>query len=76
MGFPCAGGKKSNKPLQEVELSEPIRYNIGDPIEAWLTALMCLDSHTAYKLSHGLPPTRDCELFFVDRDALFSYHKV
>lgn len=37
---------------------------------------MCLDSHTAFRLTHGLPPPKDCELFYVDRDALFSYHKV
>ena len=57
-------------------MNEPIRYNPGDPIEAWLTSLLCLDSHTAHRLSHGLPPPKDCDLYFVDRDALFSYHKV
>lgn len=67
---------KLSKPLQEVELGEPIRYNPNDPIEAWLTSLLCLDSHTAAKLTGGLPPPKDCELFYVDRDALFSYHKV
>ena len=77
---PAAGGagarKLGGKALQEVELAEPIRYNPGDPIEAWLNDLLCLDSHTAYKLTHGLPPPADCELYYVDRDALFSYHKV
>ena len=74
--FLSSGKKAPNKPLQEVELTEPIRYNPGDPIESWLTSLMCLDSHTAFRLTHGLPPPKDCELFYVDRDALFSYHKV
>ena len=27
-----------------MELAEPIRYNAGDPIEAWLNELLCLDA--------------------------------
>lgn len=30
-------------PLREIELSTPIRYSIGDPIESWLNKLLCLD---------------------------------
>jgi hypothetical protein len=68
--------KTPSRSLHEVALNEPIRYNPGDPIEAWLTSLLCLDSHTAHRLGGGLPSPRDCDLYFVDRDALFSYHKV
>lgn len=30
-------------PLREIELSTPIRYAFGDPVEAWLNKLLCLD---------------------------------
>jgi N-acetyltransferase 10 len=36
-------GSMSNSSLKEVELSTPIRYAPGDPIEAWLNKLLCLD---------------------------------
>jgi hypothetical protein len=29
-----------------------------------------------YRLVMGTPAPRDCELYYVDRDALFSYHKL
>jgi hypothetical protein len=66
----------SAKSLYEVALDEPIRYNPGDPVERWLSTLLCLDSASPYRLSNALPPPKDCDLYFVDRDALFSYHKV
>jgi len=30
--------------LKEIELTTPIRYSSGDPIEKWLNELLCLDS--------------------------------
>lgn len=30
----------------------------------------------AERLIYGTPAPRDCELYYVDRDALFSYHKL
>jgi N-acetyltransferase 10 len=30
-------------PLREIELSTPIRYALGDPVESWLNKLLCLD---------------------------------
>jgi N-acetyltransferase 10 len=30
-------------PLREIELTTPIRYASGDPVEAWLNKLLCLD---------------------------------
>jgi len=64
--------------LKEVELSTPIRYAPGDSIEAWLNKLLCLDcgNNISLKLSGGAPAPSDCDLYRVDRDALFSYHKL
>lgn len=57
-------------------LSEPIRYGAGDKVEAWLHELLCLDvSSLPYKLSMT-PSPEACDLFHINRDALFSYHKV
>mmetsp|Transcript_11136 Transcript_11136/g.12323 ORF Transcript_11136/g.12323 Transcript_11136/m.12323 type:complete len:1141 (-) Transcript_11136:145-3567(-) len=65
-------------PLREIELSTPIRYAVNDPVEAWLNKLLCLDCGDAanMKLFGGAPAPSDCELYHVDRDALFSYHKL
>mmetsp|Transcript_21017 Transcript_21017/g.31147 ORF Transcript_21017/g.31147 Transcript_21017/m.31147 type:complete len:1100 (-) Transcript_21017:424-3723(-) len=64
--------------LKEVELSTPIRYAPGDAIEAWLNKLLCLDcgNNINLKLSGGAPAPSGCDLYRVDRDALFSYHKL
>lgn len=73
-GTGSAGGGRS---FREVSLDEPIRYGPGDPVEAWLNELLCLDATSKpYRLSGGCPHPRDCDLYVVDRDALFSYHKV
>ena len=62
--------------LREFTLQTPIRYAPGDAVEAWLNQLLCLDSSASAttKLSGGAPAPSDCELYSVDRDALFSYH--
>jgi N-acetyltransferase 10 len=62
-------------PLREMELSTPIRYGANDPIESWLNKLLCLECGSS-KLSGGAPAPATCELYSVDRDALFSYHKL
>lgn len=59
--------------LREVELNEPIRYAEGDPVEAWLNKLLCLDA-TITPVAKGCPHPSACELFMVNRDTLFSYH--
>ncbi|GJP66369.1 hypothetical protein CLOP_g23301 [Closterium sp. NIES-67] len=61
--------------LREVELQEPIRYAEGDPVEKWLNHLLCLDatSHVP-KLQARMPHPDECELFYVNRDTLFSFH--
>ena len=66
--------------LREIVLDSPIRYAMGDAIEGWLNRLLCLDSGSgdaaALRLKGGAPAPLDCELYHVDRDALFSYHKL
>ncbi|VDD92139.1 unnamed protein product [Enterobius vermicularis] len=67
-------GLKSRK-LFEIKLEESIRYKPGDQVESWLNRLLCLDASSSHRLVSGLPPPRDCELLYVNRDTLFSFHK-
>ena len=65
----------SGRSLLEVSLDEPIRYGINDPIEKWLNGLLCLDAtQNVDTLRWGFPHPSQCELYFVNRDTLFSYH--
>lgn len=59
--------------LHEVSLNESIRYKPGDPVEKWLNQLLCLDA--SVPPASGCPPPQDCQLYYVNRDTLFSYHK-
>eukprot|EP00466_Bigelowiella_natans_P003509 jgi/Bigna1/57656/fgenesh1_pm.23_\ len=62
--------------LKEVELKEPIRYQAEDPIEAWLNGLLCLDcADSVPEISSGLPHPSQCQLYAVNRDTLFSFHR-
>jgi len=61
--------------FREIELKDPIRYNSGDQVETWLNQLLCLDCTEAAKLT-TVPHPSKCELFYINRDTLFSYHKV
>jgi N-acetyltransferase 10 len=61
--------------LREIKLETPIRYAAGDQVEKWLNALLCLDATVIPKAGHqGCPHPSSCELFYVSRDTLFSYH--
>jgi len=64
----------------EIKLEEPIRYKENDPIESWLNKILCLDccssTSTLSRLSTGCPYPSECELYYVNRDTLFSYHPV
>ena len=60
----------------QVSLNEPIRYSKNDQVEAWLHELLCLDVTSIPYTLKSCPNPNDCDLFCVDRDALFSYHKV
>lgn len=60
--------------LREIKLDEPIRYSPGDEIEKWLNHLLCLDATVVSKATQGCPHPSQCELYYVNRDTLFSYH--
>lgn len=60
--------------LREINLDEPIRYSPGDQVEKWLNNLLCLDASSVSRLGQGMPPAEECELYYVNRDTLFSYH--
>ncbi|XP_057795187.1 RNA cytidine acetyltransferase 1-like [Salvia miltiorrhiza] len=61
--------------LKKIELSEAIRYASGDPIESWLHSLLCLDVTNSIPSISRLPPPSECDLYYVNRDTLFSYHR-
>ncbi|KAF4656300.1 N-acetyltransferase 10 [Perkinsus chesapeaki] len=67
----------SGRHLTELTLETPIRYASGDGLEAWLGRLLCLDATSPPTLKNldGLPMPEQCELYLVNRDTLFSYHK-
>lgn len=71
---------QSQRTLREVELSEPIRYAPGDPVESWLNKLLCLDAtasnQPARALTKGYPHPSECELYAINRNTLFSFHPV
>ncbi|TFK46145.1 DUF699-domain-containing protein [Heliocybe sulcata] len=61
--------------LVEIKLDVPIRYAPGDKVERWLNSLLCLDAAVAPRaVAQGTPHPDKCELFYVSRDTLFSYH--
>ena len=67
-------GSGGGRTLREVTLDEPIRYARGDPIEHWLHEVLCLDAASHTPAVTGCPHPSECSLYWVDRDALFSYH--
>jgi len=63
--------------LKEIKLETPIRYGPNDPVEKWLNGLLCLDATVSVpskKTLQGCPHPSTCELFYVNRDTLFSFH--
>jgi len=72
----AVGRATAERSLKEVTLDEPIRYAPADPIESWLGRLLCLDAAQVPPLRmKGVPMPSECQLFLVDRDALFSHHE-
>ncbi|KAF8915395.1 DUF699-domain-containing protein [Mucidula mucida] len=66
---------KALRSLREVALTTPIRYSQDDEIEKWLNVLLCLTPTPASStLSSGCPHPSTCELYYVNRDTLFSFH--
>ncbi|KAJ9113821.1 hypothetical protein QFC19_000014 [Naganishia cerealis] len=75
--LPVAGGRGGAglaRILSEVKLDQPIRYGQGDPVEKWLNGLLCLDVSSVSRSISGCPHPSQCELYYVNRDTLFSYH--
>ncbi|KAG4169492.1 hypothetical protein ERO13_A12G092500v2 [Gossypium hirsutum] len=68
-------GSFSDRVFKKIELSESIRYASADPIESWLNALLCLDVTNSVPSISRLPPPSECDLYYVNLDTLFSYHK-
>ncbi len=53
------------------------RYTAGDKVERWLNDLLCLDAAEALPPPPPrLPHPDECQLYYVQRDTLFSFHKV
>ncbi|XP_055535275.1 RNA cytidine acetyltransferase [Wyeomyia smithii] len=67
--------QKDSKAPPPIKLDESIRYRTNDPVESWLTSLLCLDATVVSNLTSGCPTPEACELYYIDRDALFSYHR-
>ncbi|KAL1506351.1 hypothetical protein ABEB36_005734 [Hypothenemus hampei] len=65
----------TGRALHELTLDEPLRYKSGDDVEIWLTKLLCLDSTSVTPISSGFPAPDVCDLYYINRDTLFSYHK-
>eukprot|EP01147_Barroeca_monosierra_P006629 gene6629-336_t len=73
------GNQKLNtnqQKLRELSLDTPIRYARGDPVEAWLNGLLCLDSTLAPPSTKQCPHPSACDMYSINRDTLFSYNKV
>ncbi len=57
----------------EIQMSEPIRYSSGDPVESWLYDVLLLDSEPAALEADELRlKPEDCEYLALDRDKLFT----
>jgi N-acetyltransferase 10 len=65
----------SSRVLKEVQLDQAIRYADNDPVEDWLNRLLLLDATEIEGLNEGYPKPEDLELYQVNRDTLFSFHK-
>ena len=61
--------------LKEISLSQAIRYADDDPIELWLNKLLILDATSAEDFEDSMEDPSKLELYMVNRDTLFSYHK-
>ena len=61
--------------LKEISLSQAIRYADNDPVEFWLNKLLLLDATNADSFEDSMEDPSKLELYLVNRDTLFSYHK-
>ncbi|KAH7837333.1 hypothetical protein Vadar_012678 [Vaccinium darrowii] len=67
--------ESQNGSFRKLELQESIRYSCGDPIESWLNRLLCLDITNSAPPISRFPLPSECNLYYVERDTLFSFHK-
>eukprot|EP00127_Corallochytrium_limacisporum_P006349 Clim_evm60s225 gene=Clim_evmTU60s225 len=74
-GASTANDGSQRRTLRELTLEEPIRYRSGDPVEKWLNNLLCLNISEVKRVSSSCPHPSECELYYVNRDTLFSYHR-
>ncbi|CCW65696.1 unnamed protein product [Phytomonas sp. EM1] len=68
------GAPTGGRQLKEMSMHDAIRYGPGDPLEKWLNTLLCLDATEKAVPLRSSPHPKTCELYYVNRDALFSYH--
>jgi len=68
------GASTRARTLKEIQLTTPIRYNAGDKIEKWLNGLLCLDATAVSRSTVWSGSPKECNLYAVSRDTLFSYH--
>ncbi|OCH85192.1 DUF699-domain-containing protein [Obba rivulosa] len=72
---PLAKAPPKARTLREIKLETPIRYGAGDRVERWLNSLLCLDATVLPRAgAQSCPHPSQCELFYVSRDTLFSFH--
>lgn len=72
----AASRSGAGRVFREVHMETPIRYGDKDPVEAWLYDLLCLEAGGVRQtLTSGAPHPDQCELYYVERDALFSRHR-
>lgn len=61
--------------LKQIKMTEPIRYGLNDPIEKWLSDLLCLEATIPYTISSSPAHPGQCSLYLVNRDTLFSFNR-
>ena len=68
-------GGSASRILKEISLSQAIRYADNDPVEFWLNKLLLLDATNPEIFEDSMEDPSKLELYLVNRDTLFSYHK-
>lgn len=67
--------KTQKSTLRETTMEIPIRYSIEDPVEEWLSNLLCLDTTLTQPLKSILPHPDNTQLYLINKETLFSYNK-
>ncbi|KAG8833327.1 hypothetical protein FRC17_010859 [Serendipita sp. 399] len=73
-GSALASMNTKSRSLKEIQLHVPIRYSAGDKVERWLNGILCLDASTLPRSTIFSGSPKECQLFSVSRDTLFSFH--